>query len=367
MVQQKTAGIAIVGTVGVPANYGGFETLVENLVRYHQDKNINQPLTVYCSTKAYSQRPATYMQAALKYIPLHANGVQSIPFDIWSLFSAIRNRSSGILILGVSGCVCLPLMRRLSSARIITNIDGIEWRRDKWGSFAKWFLKFSEKLAVRYSDVVIADNQAIADYVTSEYGKNCDVIAYGGDHALATLADPFSFPQLPSDYALALCRIEPENNVAMILDAWTRLNRPLVFVGNWNQSDYGRTLHEKYAGIDHIHLLNPVYNAGALRAIRDRASLYVHGHSAGGTNPSLVEMMHFGIPVVAHDCNFNRFSTENRARYFLNADALVQKVNGLDSAQGAQIGASMKIIAETRYTWARIGQQYFGLFQEAAS
>jgi glycosyltransferase involved in cell wall biosynthesis len=362
MFQKKNAGIAIVGTVGVPANYGGFETLVENLVKYHHYKNINRPLTVYCSAKAYCKRPATYMQADLKYIPLHANGVQSIPFDIWSLFSAIRNQNSGILILGVSGCICLPLLRRMSSARIITNIDGIEWRRDKWGSFTKWFLKFSEKLAVRHSDVVIVDNQAIADYVVEEYGKDCVVIAYGGDHALAALGDSSSFSQLPDDYALALCRIEPENNIAMILDAWTRLDRPLVFVGNWNKSGYGRTLRRKYADIDHIHLLDPVYNASALRAIRDGAGLYVHGHSAGGTNPSLVEMMHFGIPVVAHGCSFNRFSTEDSAHYFLSADALVQVVSELDSAQGAQIGSAMKTIAEARYTWAQVGQQYLELF-----
>ena len=113
--------VAIVGTVGVPANYGGFETLVENLVRFHEATSLDCPITVYCSSKSYATKPPSYLSARLKYIPLNANGLQSIAYDAWSLLSAIWYRTDVILLLGVSGAVALPFVRLLSSARIVTS------------------------------------------------------------------------------------------------------------------------------------------------------------------------------------------------------------------------------------------------------
>ena len=168
--------LAIIGTVGVPACYGGFETLVENLLdENEQDKNI----TVYCSSKSYPEKKTTYKNAQLTYIPLNANGAQSIPYDIFSLMHAAYKKSDNILLLGVSGAIFLPIFRLFSNAKVITNIDGLEWRRAKWSNSAKKFLKFSEKIAVKYSDVIVADNKAIADYVSPKNGgKGCvrDVI-----------------------------------------------------------------------------------------------------------------------------------------------------------------------------------------------
>jgi hypothetical protein len=201
--------IAVIGTVGVPACYGGFETLVENLLAEHEeDKNI----TVYCSSKSYIEKPLKYKNAKLHYVPLNANGAQSIPYDIWSLCHAVWKGSDNILLLGVSGAICLPFIRLFSKVRIVTNIDGLEWKRAKWSGLVKRFLKFSEKLAVKYSDVVVADNAAIADYVRNEYKIESEVIAYGGDHAVVNDLQPHD-----ENYALALCRIEPENNVELIL------------------------------------------------------------------------------------------------------------------------------------------------------
>ena len=138
--------LAILGTVGLPACYGGFETLAENLVHYHLEESLEDEVTVYCSSKSCQNKVRTYLGARLKYIPLYANGVQSIPYDILSLLSAVWNRSDAILLFGVSGAIVLPLIRVISSARIVVNIDGIEWRRNKWSGLAKWFLRFSEKI-----------------------------------------------------------------------------------------------------------------------------------------------------------------------------------------------------------------------------
>lgn len=357
--------IAIVGTVGVPANYGGFETLAQSLVQYHAKHAHPSDLTVYCASKAYDPHPKAMLNTRLRYVPLNANGAQSIPYDIWSMLSALRHGTDTLLVMGVSGALALPLIRAVSRARIVTNIDGIEWKREKWRGPAKLILRWSERAAVRWSHAVIADNAAIADHVRDRYGVDSHVIAYGGDHALAAeaVADPAL--KLPQSYALALCRIEPENNVAMILQAFAQMpERDLVFVGNWDNSDFGRTLKARYRDHANIFLVDPVYDAGRLRWIRDGARAYVHGHSAGGTNPSLVEMMHFGVPVLAHGCSFNRNSTEERALYFHSSEELMRIVQSLKPEAASKIGASMREIAQRRYTWDHVGKAYFDLIAQ---
>lgn len=390
--------IAIIGTVGVPANYGGFETLAENLVKYHDAVSLPDSLTVYCSGKSYPSRDSSFLSARLRYVPLNANGAQSIPYDIVSLFSAVWNRSDVILLLGVSGAIALPLVRLLSSARIITNIDGIEWRREKWQGLAKWFLRFSERMAVRFSHEVIADNGTIADYVRETYGVDAHVIAYGGDHAMAVEGATVDEYGLPADYAFSVCRIEPENNVHMLLEAFARLGvgfsftavrqgsqvstptlpsllhggenvvsdalmkaPPLVMVGNWSNSEYGRVLREKYASCGNLFLLDPIYDLGRLKTLRLQASFYVHGHSAGGTNPSLVEAMHFGKAVLAFDCDYNRSTTEDKTLFFCDSEKLQQIIESLDKSVAERVGRDMLEIANRRYTWRIVAQQYFAL------
>ncbi|HMW54787.1 MAG TPA: DUF1972 domain-containing protein [Accumulibacter sp.] len=356
--------ISIIGTVGLPANYGGFETLAENLVIHHQLAKSPHDITVYCSGKSYADRPDYFLSARLRYIPLKANGIQSVLYDIASLLHAIWNKADAIIILGVSGAVVLPLARLLSNTRIITNIDGIEWRREKWRGLAKRFLKISERIAVRYSDEVIADNEAIADYVRKTYDSNPHVIAYGGDHAVHVEAAALPTGVPVDGYALAICRIEPENNAAMILQAFSSLpSRTLVFIGNWNNSTYGQQLRQRYAGEAHLLLLDPIYDLGILKSLRTHASLYIHGHSAGGTNPSLVEAMHFGIPVLAYDCNFNRKTTEEQAIYFKDAKELALAISAPNCDAFIETGLKMKAIAQQRYTWPVVASQYFALME----
>jgi len=356
----KNKKIAIVGTVGVPANYGGFETLVENLICYHDAKDLPYDVIVYCSSKSYQKKSSKYLSAKLQYIPFNANGAQSIIYDWFSLLLAMW-RSDVILLLGVSGATLLPLVRLLSSAKIVTNIDGIEWRRQKWKGLAKWFLRLSEKMAVRFSHEVIADNGAIAEYVKETYSIDAHVIAYGGDHAVRVDAVSVDELELPEQYAFSVCRIEPENNVHMIIEGFAaQADLTLVIVGNWDSSEYGKILRKKYAEVLHIHLLSPIYDLGKLYTLRSNASLYIHGHSAGGTNPSLVEAMHFGKPILAYDCNFNRYTTESKAGYFSSASELIQI---LKQGEFDGLGSDMREIAQRRYTWDVVAKEYFNLLK----
>lgn len=354
--------ISIIGTVGIPAKYGGFETLTEYLTKNLHD---SYELTVFCSGKSYSEKLESYNGAKLKYVALHANGVQSIPYDIISIFKSLRFADT-LLILGVSGCVVLPFVRLFSKKHIVVNIDGLEWKRDKWGKGAKWFLKFSEKLAVKYADVVVADNKVIQEYVKSEYGVQSELIAYGADHVTKEILSDelkakYSF--LDGRYAFKVCRIEPENNIHLILEAFSEyklLN--IVMIGNWENSEYGRELKEKYSSFENIFLLNPIYEQNSLNQIRSNCYVYMHGHSAGGTNPSLVEAMYLGLPIMAYGVQYNRETTEGKALYFDDKDGLVQLLENIDEEQLQIVAHDMFAVAKENYVWEKIAQQYAKLF-----
>ena len=351
--------VAIIGIVGLPANYGGFESFTEFFVKQLKGRF---DFTVYCSSRAYSKRIDEYEGVHLKYLPLNANGIQSIPYDMWAILDALRYADS-LLILGVSGCTLLPLLRLFGCRRrIVVNIDGLEWRRDKWNAAARWFLKYSERCAVEHADAVVGDNKVIADYVAAEYGKPCELIEYGADHQHPQPVTPEAcrkYPFLKGAYACGVCRIEPENNVALILEAFGEgASLPLVMVGNWNKSEYGRTLRKQYANHPGIHLLDPIYDIAQLNVLRSNCALYLHGHSCGGTNPSLIEAMYLGLPIAAFDVNFNRETTEGRAFYFSDLNSLrvlIARPVPVDS------GRIMREIAERRYTWRRISDLYADL------
>jgi len=351
-----TREIAIIGTVGIPAKYGGFETLTEYLTK-HLGGFLE--LTVFCSSKSYSQKLQTYNNASLIYVPLDANGGQSILYDIVSMFIALRFADT-FLILGVSGCIVLPFIRLISKKKIVVNIDGLEWKRAKWSRWAKWFLKYSEKLAVKYSDQVITDNKAIQDYVTEEYGVESTLIEYGGDHVekvpLSTeIKDAYPLSQNP--YAFKVCRIEPENNIHIILEAFSQVDFPLILVGNFGNSEYGKKIVKRFSKVKNIQLCDPIYDQGKLNQLRSNVAFYVHGHSAGGTNPSLVEAMCLGLPVIAFDVRYNRETTANKAMYFSTAGDLIDIIqNEQEKFEGMRV--VLKDIALSRYCWRRITKQY---------
>ena len=353
--------ISVIGTVGIPAKYGGFETLAEYLTKQLADRF---DITVFCSSKSYKEKLDSYNNAKLVYLSLNANGVQSVLYDFVSILKSFRS-TDAMLILGVSGCIALPLIKPLSKAKIIVNIDGLEWKRAKWSPKAKKFLKFSEKMAVMYADVVIADNKVIQDYVQEEYGKKSELIAYGADHVRKLpLTDEVreKYQFLSDPYAFSVCRIEPENNVHMILEAFAVHGKhPLVFIGNWERSDYGKRLKENYSSFNNLHLLDSIYDQKILDQIRSNCRIYIHGHSAGGTNPSLVEAMQLALPIFAFNIAYNKETTEYQAHYFASADELVELIELVKNTL-PEIGGHMAEIAACRYSWKTIAEAYAALF-----
>jgi glycosyltransferase involved in cell wall biosynthesis len=355
---------AIVGIVGLPARYGGFETLADQLVRRLGG---TQRILVYCSGKPPASLPREHHGATLEFLSWDANGWQSIIYDaVAMLRSAWRCRT--LLVLGVSGCLMLPLIRLLAPGlRIVTNIDGLEWKRRKWGRIAKLVLRLSEAAAVRFSHTVIADNRAIQTYVAERYGTDSVLIPYGGNnHPQREQSAPVSsarrtrFPA--GSYFLTVCRIEPENNIAEILEAFSRTpERTLAIVGNWRISDYATRLKAHYARLPNVEMLDPIYDPEALSLLRCEAKAYVHGHSAGGTNPTLVEAMYCGLAVLAYDVNYNRHTMGDRGWYWASADDLARLLAGVGDAQLVQCAAELRNHALEHYTWEKVSSAYASL------
>lgn len=352
--------IWVVGTEGIPARYGGFETLAENLV-IHADDDVRY--TVLCSSRKRLERPRYYYTAALRYLPFAANGLASLLYDGVGMLLSLS--SDCILLLGTSGAWFLPILKLLFRGKIIVNIDGIEWRRAKWSWLVRRYLRLSEMISVLFSDIVVADNAAIKRYVAQRYRRRAVLIEYGGDSFQPSAGQGTSTnsSSIGGPYAMTVCRVEPENNIHLILEAFSgEVPLRLIIVGNWNDSAYGLSLRRKYSRHPNITMLEPIYDRRRLDDIRSGAAVYVHGHSAGGTNPSLVEAMSLGLPVIAYDVEYNRETTEDRSEYFLTSDDLARKVRKLDGENASAIGRRMKSIAQRRYVWSTIARKYERLY-----
>ncbi|MDB2585987.1 DUF1972 domain-containing protein [Luminiphilus sp.] len=346
-----SAEIAIIGTAGLPAKYGGFETLAQNLVLID-----DQGFIVYCSGKpepAYS--PAENVR--LYHINIPANGALSIVYDIACVVHAVFSGCRRLLLLGSSASFAIgPLKMIFPSLKVITNIDGLESTRAKWGVAAGLVLSAAERNATMVSDKLISDNPAIKSHLFSKYGAESALIAYGGDHALRSVRDVQSLK------AFAICRIEPENNIELILSAFVSSDMEIIFVGNWQASEYGRALYSRWCDYKNLDLRMPIYSQYDLDEIRSNTSIYVHGHSAGGTNPSLVEAMCCGFSVVSFDCIFNRETTHDSAYYFKSSAELASIMSDLRASEHKSNADEMFKLGQEHYTWEIIRKKYKDLF-----
>jgi glycosyltransferase involved in cell wall biosynthesis len=351
--------VFIVGSVGIPAKYGGWETLAEQLAKNIDVKKID--LTVFCSSKSYKEKKSSYLNATLKYINISANGISSIFYDLRSIFVS-RKKADVFLVLGVSAMIFLPVLKKITNAKFIVNIDGMEWKRQKWNLYAKNFLKISEYFSIKYADLIIADNEEIKKYLTNRYGLIAKLIPYGGDHVSFEPIDGIS--KYGEKYILTIARIEPENNIELMLDALidTNLSYPYVFVGNWLHSKYSRVMYDKYSQYPNIHLIGPIYNIKELNDLRSNCSIYLHGHSAGGTNPSLVEAMMSSCEIVTIDNSFNKYTTGGLATYFKNKLELSTLIKLKNKNKFLSKKDSTLRYARKFYMWTPITRLYEELF-----
>jgi glycosyltransferase involved in cell wall biosynthesis len=350
--------LAIIGTQGLPAHYSGFETLVDFLSKYLHAKI---DITVFCS-KDQCFKLNEYNKAHLVYLPFRANGWQSIIYDSLSIMFTYK-RYDKILVLGCSNLVMFFMNRYRN--KFILNIGGIEWQREKWGFWASKIIKYSERISVRNSECLVADNEGIRDYLARTYNRESHVIEYGGDQVYGMSineAYKTKYPFLKNKYILQVARIQPDNNIEMIIKSFSGIDGyHLVIIGNWNFSRYGIRIKNNYQNKKNIVLLDAIYEQDDLNVIRSNAQLYLHGHSAGGTNPGLVEAMFLGMPIFCFDNVFNRYTTENKAEYFDSIEKLHNMLKNLSDQILQRISADMKQISQRRYRWDIIAQKYYDL------
>jgi hypothetical protein len=350
--------IYIVGIVGVPGNYGGFETLADYLL--DSPELSRRGINVYCESAIADQQAGRYKGASLLSVKWRANGWQSIVYDSVGLWSA--SRAGGVvLILGTSATFWLPLLRWLfPQNRYLVNMAGLEWARAKWGPIARALLKYNEAVAARHAHVFIADNKGLIDYVKTEYGREPTLIAYGGDQFLSVAPDlsVFNEHRLPFIFDFAMARAQEDNNINMILQAYAKSGLPLVFVSNWDSCNFGREMRKHYANQPNLYLIGPIYNTAKVKALRARVRMYVHGHSAGGTNPVLVESMWAELPTACFDVNFHRYTTQNQAFYFKTSEELESLSTSISQQSLNSCGRALRQIAEKEYTWFSILSAY---------
>jgi glycosyltransferase involved in cell wall biosynthesis len=353
--------VAIIGTNGIPAKYGGFETLSEYLAR---GLNVEYDLYCYCSKSMHKERHNVYKNTKLIYLPFRANGWQSIIYDVVSVIYSLF-RHDILLCLGYSGALVFPL-KFFCKKNIILNIGGFESKkvRDKKpGAKIEIVLKkIFEYISVKSSDNIIVDNQAIYDYIVSKYKFTPYLIEYGGDHAehesLSYALDKYPF--LNTDYDITISRAQEDMNIHMVIEAYKFvLDRNIVIISNWEISEYGRKLKsinkDKYRN---IFLVDAIYDLKILNAIRSNANIYLHTHSLCGTAPSLVEAMSLKLPVICFDVPANRSSTEEKSYYFKTVNSLISILTNLNILKMDKLRHDMYEIAYRRYTWSRIVHLY---------
>tara|TARA_X000000950_G_scaffold106258_1_gene133812 strand:- start:9829 stop:10920 length:1092 start_codon:yes stop_codon:yes gene_type:complete len=354
----KKKKVAIIGTAGLPANYGGFETMTDFLTKFKGDEF---QFYVFCGKTTKNNQLKEYNGAKLIYLPFNANGSQSILYDIVSIIKSWFKYDS-LIILGTSGCIILPFLKLFKATKTIVNFGGLEWKRDKWNFFIRKYLKFTERIAIKNSSFVVADNQSFCNYINKEYSISSELIEYGGDQVSnikASLKFKKKYSFINKSYFISVSRAQRDNNLHLLLEAFSKTpNKNLVLVSNWNKFNYGIKLKKKYSCFDNIYLVDAIYDLSILDVIRSNAKAYIHSHTYCGTAPSLVEAMNLGLPIISYNVDTNVKTTENQAIYFSNHIDLIEILNNINDLEITALGNKMKKIAKKRYTWEIISNKY---------
>ena len=360
VVMKQGKNIAILGSRGIPAEFGGFETFAEQIAVRLVDKGFK--VTVFCEDSiAYSG--FDYKGVRLIYVKTpHVTGLRSVWFDVVSILRTLRGYDV-VYMLGYHAAFAffLPWLFRTN---FWVNMDGLEWKRDKWSMLAKRYLSIMEWVAARLAHRLVADAQGIADYLQQACGVSHKtvMIPYGAYPVESSPCDVSvrEMGYFPGQYYLVVCRLEPENHVLEIIQGFVAsgLDGPLVIVGdNESGTDYVREL--KDAASSKVNFIGTVFDQERLTALRYYSHAYLHGHSVGGTNPSLLEAMACSNYVIAHDNVFNREVTGGHALFFSTSED-VRECLSLRDRDGSTEQYRSAVFERIRkqYSWEKIVDRY---------
>ncbi len=356
--------IGIIGSRGIPNHHGGFEQFAEYFSVFLAQQNID--VTVYNSSlhpykkKTYKnvkiitcEDPEDKLGAAGQFI-----------YDLKCILDSRKRNFDIILQLGyTSNSIWYKLLPKTSI--IVTNMDGLEWKRTKYKAITKKFLKYAEKLAALHSDYLISDSEGIKQYLIDTYQKSSKFIAYG--------AHVFENPDLKvlskynlkaNEYNIVIARIEPENNIDTILDGVKDDKYKTIVIGDIDKTKLGRSLNETFKNHKNIKFLGAIYNTNVLNNLRYFSRIYFHGHSVGGTNPSLLEAMACSCMIIANDNPFNKSILQHNALYFSTAHEIKTHIQDFNKTKWKDSIHNNVLKIKNIYSWEIINKSYINFFKE---
>jgi len=374
--------VAIVGSRGIPAKYGGFETFAEQLStrlvkRDHQ-------VTVTCES---SGGPDKYKNVKLLYSPIPPPQPYSLRkmyaffMDLYFVSKLGKQCDFVYLLAGISGISLLISRIFRIKASLLVNIDGIEWKRSKFSILEQLLVKFNIKCAMLFSDTIIVDAKSLKRYIKKTFHKKTIYIPYGieepkeikwSEKKVDKLLSAIEANEdlMPDDYWLVVARLEPENNIHTILKGFleSEIKKPLLVVGDFTSKKYRAKINEilKKDKDKRILMVGGIYDRELLFMLRQNCFGYIHGHSVGGTNPSLLEAMVMKNLVIAHDNEFNREVGGDAILYFKGANELTELIDTVEDNPDKYVHLKQLAYARVKsnYSWDDIVDKYEKLFEE---
>lgn len=363
--------IAMVGTRGVPAAYGGFETAVEEIGKRLVQRG--HDVIVYTRVEDRDSAPREYLGMQLVPLPaVRSKALETLTHTASSTAHVVaKSKPDMAFLFNAANAVYLPAMRA-KKIPVATHVDGLEWQRTKWGKGGRKFYRMSESIAVRYSDALIADAQGIADYYTSEFGATTDLIAYGAPILPGCDATKLGDDLEYKKFHVLVARFEPENHVHEGVAGFVRSSspHPLVVVGGAPfAAEYTQQIQTLAARDSRVRMLGPVWDQARLDALYAGALTYLHGHSVGGTNPSLLRAMGAATATLAYDVSFNREVLGQDGRFWANPDALAEQLHTVEADPDAAIAAGVRLQERARelYNWDDVASKYEDLAARLAA
>lgn len=356
--------VRILGTHGVPANYGGFETAAENVARFLVAQGWR--VVVYCQVPqpgGLKVRHDEWEGIERVLVPVRRDGwLGTAQFDLLTIWDSLRYRDV-CLTFGYNTAV-FNLLQWITRIPNVINMDGIEWARSRWGRLRQAILWSNERVACWIGDELIADHPEIRRYLlTRAPARKITTITYGA--AAVEQASP-EFPRSlglePGRYLTLIARPIPENSILELVQGFSARPRnvDLVILGNYrpDEDEYHRAVVE--AASDQVRFVGAIYEPESVQALRFHSLGYLHGHTVGGTNPSLVEAMGAGNPVIAHDNPYNRWVADAAGIYFSDvaeADAAITRLSE-EPGLSAELSAAARSRHAAEFTWEHVAGQY---------
>ena len=362
--------IGIIGSRGIPAQYGGFDTLVEE-VATRLSWHYSMDVTVYCRNSYYSEKPVNYLGVHCVYLPSwKVKGFESIfHTNLCVLHASLKPFSLVMVVDPGNAPFCLPL--NLRKVPLIIHTDGLGWKRSKWGPLARRYYKWTELVATKVANYLVTDSTVMQKYYEETYSVYSVYIPYGykvGEQGGSSALELLRLNK--RGYFLVVARLEPENNVHLIIKEYASspVKLPLIVVGDARYDNkYFKALQQ--LADQRVRFLGGIYDQKILNSLYENAYAYIHGHEVGGTNPSLLRAMGASTVPIVIDVPFNREVVGDAGIIFTKRHgSLSEKITELEQQpkKVLVLGRQAFLHASRVYDWDRVTDQYANLFKRIA-